>query len=442
MLPRRLLHAACGSLVALAVLTTAFHARSQTPTIAITTSGISRTAPRRTDPVSALWISRADCLANDVLTFPLIVTDFTGTLEVWASNGADCRPPEARNSSVAQCWKVFSGAATNTVTPQIPIRVQDIAAMQKPPEFAQSVGTEASCTPPAGTSSAAQPLTLFFMSILGDMNQGGATWETKLDLVGPAPPNPPPSGTDPLGVGNTLLVPAWSSTGDIDVTGYDFFCAAVDADAAAAQATPVTTFGPGVAVDAGSEAATSSCPDGSVSSDASDDAASDAGDAACVNNTSTPASTTPAPTDASALTQELDPNCDGFNVFTSGGASPSANDLKFLCGSAAGPRATSTTITGLTNFTKYEVAIGAVDAVGNVGPLTAGRCATPQPTVGFAENYHSAGGTAGGGFCAMGRVPPVSPGWRWAVLPALGALVWRRRRSRRVVAAFDRSPAQ
>jgi hypothetical protein len=438
MLPRRLFVAVLGSLIACAILTHAFGAQAQTPTIALTDTGITRTAPRRTDPVSTLWISRADCLANDVLTFPLIVTNFTGTLEVWASNGADCRPPEARNSSVAQCWKVFSGAATASVTLEIPIRVQDIAAMQKPPEFAQSVGTEASCTPPAGTASAAQPLTLFFMSILGDQNQGGTSWETKLDLVGPQPPNPPPVGTDPLGEGNTLLVPAWSATGDIDVTGYDFFCAPLDFDAAAAQSNPITTFGPGV-VDAEAEAAAdagaATCPEAST-----DDSGDDSGDAQACTTASTTSATT---TDASTSTGALDPKCHGFNVFTSGGLAPSAADLTHFCGSVAGMLATQFTITGLTNFTTYEVAIGAVDAVGNVGPLSAGLCGTPAPTVGFPQNYHNAGGTAGGGFCSMGRpAPRGSIGWAALSLVSVFALGWRRTRNRRVVAAFDRSTGQ
>ena len=94
-----------------------------------------------------------------------------------------------------------------------------------------------------------------------------------------------------------------------------------------------------------------------------------------------------------------------------------------------GATATSFNIIGLTNDVQYEVAVGAVDAVGNVGPLGLANCATPQVTVGFPENYHNAGGTAGGGFCSVGRVLPGRAGWSWGVGTLLGlGLAWSRRR--------------
>jgi hypothetical protein len=97
-----------------------------------------------------------------------------------------------------------------------------------------------------------------------------------------------------------------------------------------------------------------------------------------------------------------------------------------------GQTATSFTITGLANGVQYEVAVGAVDAVGNVGPIGLANCATPQPTVGFPENYASAGGTAGGGFCTVSRVLPGRAGWSWSMgsLLGLGLALRRRRRPR------------
>lgn len=414
---RRLLQDVLALIAAITVLAMATAARADT-IITPNTTNISRTVPLRTDPVTALWISRADCLANDVLTFPVVATGYQGSLEVWASNGASCLPPESRDSTAAQCWKVFSGAFTNAIF-QVPIRVQDIAAMNKPPEFPQSVGTESSCTPPAGTASAAQPITLFFMDILGDQNEGGSSWETKLDLVGPAPPLAAAAGTSPLGIGNTILIPAWSTTGDIDVAGYNFFCAQV-----AAAATPVGTFGAGVgdagAIDAAvddASGATVTCSD--ASTDGGDDGASDAA----------PACTTPVATPVTSATIDASPSpsCGAVSAFVVG-APPTTSDVQ--CGSVAGAAATSFTITGLTNFTEYEVAVGSVDAVGNVGPLSTLGCAEPQPVEGFAENYRSAGGTGGGGFCSMGRPAPGRTGWRWVASSLLGlGLALGRRKS-------------
>ncbi len=424
MLFRRLSQGVLASLAAGAVLTFASAARAVT-TITPNVASITRTTTLRTDPVTALWLSRADCLANDVLTFPITATGYVGSLQVWASNGADCTPPEARNSSVAQCWEVFSGTFTNTVA-SIPIRVQDIAAMKKPPQFPHSVGDETSCTPAAGTASSAQPISLFFMDVLGDQNQGGSSWATKLDLVGPAPPT---SVTTTLGIGNTLLIPTWTATGDIDVAGYDFFCKSV-----AAAATPVTVFGAGSA-DAGvaAEAASSTstvvtCTDASTTTDAGTDdgavddgAASDAADDQLCTTTTTP--TTTATVDASPSA-----SCGSVSAFGVG-APPTADDLAHsLCGSIAGVQATTFTITGLTNFTQYEVAIGSVDAVGNIGPLASEGCAIPQPVKGFAENYRDAGGTAGGGFCAMGRVPSSSSPGLMGSLVGVGIWLGRRRK--------------
>src|SRR3954464_2313293 len=166
MFSRRPSQGVFASLAALSVLVMANAARADT-SIVVNTVSISRTVPLRPNTTTSLWISRSDCLANDVLTFPIVATGQVGSLEVWASNGASCLPPESRNSTAAQCWKVFSGAFTQSIF-SVPIRTQDIAAEHRPPLFPQSIGDQSSCTPPAGTASAAQPITLFFMDVLGD----------------------------------------------------------------------------------------------------------------------------------------------------------------------------------------------------------------------------------------------------------------------------------
>jgi hypothetical protein len=70
--------------------------------------------------------------------------------------------------------------------------------------------------------------------------------------------------------------------------------------------------------------------------------------------------------------------------------------------------------------------VAAVDALGNAGPLSNVACATPKEVNDFFENYRNAGGSAGGGFCALGARP--APGAAAFFVVALLVRRWRRRR--------------
>lgn len=78
----------------------------------------------------------------------------------------------------------------------------------------------------------------------------------------------------------------------------------------------------------------------------------------------------------------------------------------------------------------YNVVVAAVDASGNVGPPSPEACDYPAPVNDFYKLYHDAGGTAGGGFCALDAVGlPV--GSSAAAIGGLGAVfmgILRRRR--------------
>jgi hypothetical protein len=102
----------------------------------------------------------------------------------------------------------------------------------------------------------------------------------------------------------------------------------------------------------------------------------------------------------------------------------------FSCGSVAGFQATSFNITGLTNNVSYTVATSSVDAVGNIGALSNVLCEAPQVVEGFSQAYRAAGGTAGGGFCAMGRSSSKSGWWGAASLVGLALALARRRKPR------------
>jgi hypothetical protein len=422
---RRLFLAALAPFAACTLLSMTARAQITTAATLLVTNP-SRTVPLRTDPLTQLWISHSDCVANDTLNFPVIINGAAAglTLEVWASSGASCLPPESRTTAAAECWRVFSGPPSpQTLT--VPIRVQDIAAQQKPPTFSSSVGTVASCSP-ADMTTAAQPVTLFFMLLSGTENQGGSSWATKIDLVPPTAPI-----ENPLGIGNTLLVVDWASNTDPDVAGYNFFCD----PPLGTTASPVQTFGAGsgdagttgaggsnAVVDSGSSCteASAATPADDAGADATDNDASDA--QICTTSTGTGSS---AGADAAALTGS---NCGSTHLFA--GITPDAAfAATFSCGSVAGFQATSFNIIGLVNNVPTTVATSATDAVGNIGALSNVQCQTPQVVFGFPQAYQGAGGTAGGGFCAMGRFPSHSRWGIWAALLGLGT--WLGRRGRR-----------
>jgi hypothetical protein len=374
-------------------------------TLKLNRAGITRKAPFRTDPVSRYWINRSECVSGDEITFPMILTDYGGTeLEIWVGEGTgDCTSREARTTTNATCWRIYKGIQGTNV-PSVTIKVQDIAAKKKPPVHDLSIGGPEDCN---ATTTAAQSITLYFMLIASLDNQGGESWNTSLDLAGPNAP----AGLS-VGVGSTLLKANWLQNSDTDVASYRFFCdpppgVMADAD---------HTFGPGPRVEA-SIPIVPICPD--ASADVDDAEAPDA-DPACTDGgggtggsggsggTSTGCGTT-------VLARDLIPDPDFA--------------AKYACGSGAAKASTSAIITDLINGQPTNVAIAAIDAAGNAGPLSDIVCGVPEPVDGFDEVYRRAGGSAGDGFCAISSYPGKREGMLLASLELLALVALIRRRS-------------
>jgi hypothetical protein len=94
--------------------------------------------------------------------------------------------------------------------------------------------------------------------------------------------------------------------------------------------------------------------------------------------------------------------------------------------------ASSFTITGLKDGVNYNIAIAAVDALGNVGPLSSLQCNEPEPIVDFWQSYRQDGGQAGGGFCALEAAgAPAGSAVFFGGFVSLAAAAWRRRRGKR-----------
>ena len=387
--------------------------------LSISMTGITRERPLRTDPTARFKVSRADCLANDVISFPLIVGNYAGTqLQVWATQSSDaCTSDIARTSASATCWQIFS-AVPNATTTTVKVRVQDFAARPLSPDGAPitdgiNKGTDASCS---STNSTGQPITLWFMFLSGASQVGtAASWPTTVDLLGPAPPT-----VQSLGVGGRLLKLGWAANTDPDVLGYKVFC-----ENLGSNPTGVITIYDAATLPESSGGSTT-CPDAGTGTDPTDDAG-DASDEA--GGAATDATCTAPTSDGST----------GGGTSTCGSALVPGKILtpeemaQFSCGSA-GKSATSATVTNLNNSERYAVAVVSSDLVENIGVLSSVQCGMPEPVNGFDEVYRNAGGTAGGAsFCSLGLHSAAARAKLWpaaafAVLVAVRR--WRRRSHR------------
>jgi len=408
------------ALFAAAVLTTLLvgtprSAHAQTLSISMT--GITREQPLRRDPTGRFKVSRADCLADDVISFPLIVGSYGGTnLQVWATQSTDtCITDISRNSASASCWMVYSNTPGST-TITVPIRVQDIAQRPPPPiTDGRNLGTVASCD---STTSTAQPVTLWFMFVSGSAQLGAsASWPTTVDLLGPAPP-----AIESVGAGNTLLKLFWTMNSDPDILGYKVFCENMGSSTGV-----ITVYEAGTIFDSSGG---TTCPDAGTGTGTVDDAGDDADDA----SDDAGGAATDAATDACTPGTgggSTGGTSDCGSVLVEGKVLTPEQMAQFSCSDTTGTRAESATMTGLTNFERYAVAVVSSDIVENVGALSVVKCGTPQPVNGFDEVYRSAGGTAGGAsFCSLGLRSAAARAQLWpaaAFAAAVALRHWRRR---------------
>lgn len=358
------------------------------------------------------WVSRQDCLDDDVLTYSVGLDGSFNqySLEVWAG-GADCSPVAARTGSTPSCWKV--GAASPDVNFQInvPVRARDIVAHNtpdKPLPVANrqgiKAGTLADCID-TGTT-APQKIILDFMLVTASTNQAQAGHQmvnTGYDIWGPAPPT-----NVSAAAGETRLHLSWAKSTSSDTIRYDFFCDPPPGLLADAGLTPLNVFPslPGLnlfAADSGVGGSGGSGGFGGFGGFGTGGFAVDAG-----------AGGTTTSTDAAAPAPPTGTTCSEGSALTPGKLGDETLD-QYRCGSVDGLGATSGTIEGLINDIPYTVAVVAVDQVFNGGVLSGQACATPIEVTDFYELYRQAGGAGGGGICSIG-----GPGHR---APALGAVL-------------------
>jgi MYXO-CTERM domain-containing protein len=447
----------------------------------------------RPQNLTPLGINYDDCVNDMVLQFrPLVTLPSGDTVQVWASQSGDCTVSGNRgNGQVATCWRLNAGLGSVILTNQeenFNVRVQDIIGGQttvgQNPTTPVNLGIEA-CS--SLTSYAATTFQISIMAIQPNgIDTDGTAWTYSLpvDIVGP----PAPTGLS-TNIGDTLLLVSWTPNTDSDTGGYDVFVdpppggSAVDSSGTGTL-TNTTLVCPEAGTADASVSTSSEAGDNDASGDDAsvDDGASAVTDAsaggACSYVTTTPANgsslctstvfasasivqdsgVTLTTISSSSSTDTTDTLSSSTSTSASTGTTTSSSTsvetgsggtttitCDYLVGTsctAGQPAYTATnesvtgesngnfTITGLTDFVRYNVTVAAVDNFGNVGPLAAQTCNEPQPVDDFFKTYRLQGGTAGGGFCSVDAVGQ-SANWGVALgAIGLGAIASRRRRRR------------
>jgi len=360
----------------------------------VTLTSTSTTAGAKPDPLLTpnAGFTRADCFDTKQLV-ELFLTDIPGTateVEIWARrDNTSCADPANRPGGAAvQCWKVASWkreeivAKVVTFTPR-----QVIQAIDKQISVDNASGLDPIVVCEKNSHMTPVAVSLQIMAFESGQVVGwssgtpaaasvSAIW-TAYDLAGPNPP------TDiQVGSGNHLLAvefTAATTQPPPDFNGYKVYCF------------PGTASG------------TSTTDGGALSTKADDAALSDGGrvDDAAVDD-SAPVDPDAAPADETGTTPTArDENCPGGDPFVPGEL-PSPEAEKYVCNEGSAPASGKITVTGLQNGVTYAVAVAGRDKAGNSGTLSAVKCNTPKETDDFYTVYRRAGGTAGGGWCAIG----------------------------------------
>lgn len=279
-------------------------------------------------------VSFSDCEQDLKLTFPVVLSGFTGGsgFEVWAGpSRADCTQAGARGiGDMPTCWRLGPPAtsivAAASTTVSVDVYARDVLRYEGgvpplapyDPAFHGSPQGESACHVQPTDEQVRFVIDFLPVGVSNDVGMVlGMSFGTELstDLLGP----PPPKNLQ-LSPGGGLLDAVWSNPGnDPDVQGFAFWT------------DPPPDAGVPVAVDGGDDAGAASCA-------------------------------------SAVLTSHtiVDEALGGISQI------PQAN----AAGEVDDPSATSFELTGLTGDARYAVAVTSVDGTGNYGPPAPLACAT------------------------------------------------------------------
>ncbi len=366
------------------------------------------------------WVSQADCLAKDVISFTISMTGYqTQTLEVWASDqSVDCTPTNERMpGGSAQCWLVYRAPATATPT-RVDISAVDLVA-RNTPDTTTPIGYPEACLNSSSPAGAALTLSFFLTNGAGIISTTQLWKDIGYDVAAPT------AATNlSAGAGETRLHLSWSDAADSDIRGYQFYCdpppgsVLPDGGLKTASGPPLGTldtgsggtfFGTGGNIGiAGSLFGSGGDLGIGGSLLGSGGSLLGAGGGSLINaggaffETGGAGGTAGTTGTGTTATPQTVANCSSSSVLQPGVSPISPTNLgSYSCGSVSGIIANSGTVGGLVNNFNYVVAIAAYDQVGNVGVLSQNTCGTPVNVTDFFELYKQAGGKAGGGICSV-----------------------------------------
>jgi hypothetical protein len=437
--PARFIRFFAATFLALAALFTTFLTTSVARAQSVTVTGTierrvaSGSLAAHPGGIDVKIINYSDCASDEYLHVPLTLSGIApgNTIEAWAGEGTtDCTNTANRTAGTIQCWRVGSGPGT-TQTTALDLRAQDIMSQfgKATKEPNPAPGTSDICN---SASIAPGPhnilVSIFFIN--GQTGTGtAATLPITVAMQAPAI-----TGTLTIEGADTIAKVTLPNNADTSIKGYDIYCdpptsaGAVDGSSdATSSAFDGATQGPQCA-ETGAPAVVDSGADGNdgAATDASSTSTSDA--CGLATNPSEPP-----PTGGSAT-------CSSSVLIPGGGTTTEAGTTgvtprppppgTYKCGHVDGT-SSSVTVTGLANNVHYAMAAATTDIYGNVGPLSALKCVTPQPVDDFWKLYKGAGGGAGGDFCALeaAGMPAGTTVFGASMMAALVALVRRRRRS-------------
>jgi hypothetical protein len=166
-------------------------------------------------------VNRTDCLAGDVIEYPVVVSGITSSidLEVWA--GSNCEDLSNRASNSATCWLVYEDA--NPQSRNIQILVQDVIAGRiDRGSYGRPGSGSAEVCDKGQTSVQSVSLNFFLINSADEVASKPSTAPTvEFDLLGPDPP----LGVK-AGVGENSLVVSFDSDdgADDEISKYYVYC--------------------------------------------------------------------------------------------------------------------------------------------------------------------------------------------------------------------------
>ncbi|MEM1034138.1 MAG: hypothetical protein AAF928_04565 [Myxococcota bacterium] len=421
MIQTRLLRAALGWLLALAVVAGAGESAAQ---ISIVTE-VPDESPR---PLNPEIINKEDCELTTV------TTTFSGlrngeTVQVWVSESQDCTLVTNRTMDGSQCFDTgirISGTsnANNTVA-EIELR-----------EVLNAFPDVDECVDETGVQAARQLQIFYMVDVTGTdiTNSATSAAYTGFDLVGADPP----TLASLTSADETILTADLEDTNDEDdFDGYTIYCELIQA-----AASPPSDGGGSGGTGTGGSGSGGSGGNGTAGSGGATGSGGTAGSggtggigegggggAASGGSASSTATTTTTSGGSGATGVVPDGSCSRAPTMLVEGEFPSVT--------LARGNASSDTVqaTGLSEG-EWACGVAGTDNLENPGVLSNVLCASTAPVTDFFEAYRDAGGLAGGGYCqcSLPGAPkePSEPMIPWMLLTGLaGSLRLRRPGARR-----------